>query len=150
MKLLVTKAIIFISPFLIVFVLFTSLDVFKIYKRFDNYNDTFITLNRGYLCYKTYLKYRDQEKFNSYIFGSSLSLSFTLEKWGKYLPGGSKPFHFDGNGEGLYGIYHKIKGKYLQLYLDEFCYKLNRRYFGEKLFDRLVIAVAGNYRYDNV
>jgi hypothetical protein len=50
----------------------------------------------------------------------------------------------------LLGIYHKIKGKYLQLYLDEFCYKLNRRYFGERLFDRLVVAVAGNYRYDNV
>lgn len=41
------------------------------------------------------------------------------------------------------GIYHCIKGKYLQLYLDEFCYKLNRRYFGNKLFDRAIIAVAG-------
>jgi DNA-directed RNA polymerase subunit RPC12/RpoP len=38
------------------------------------------------------------------------------------------------------GNYHKIKGKYLQLYLNEFVYKLNRRYFGDKLFDRLVIA----------
>jgi hypothetical protein len=49
----------------------------------------------------------------------------------------------------LLGIYHKIKGKYLQLYLDEFCYKLNRRYFGEKLFDRLAIAMTNNYWYDN-
>lgn len=40
----------------------------------------------------------------------------------------------------LLGNYHKIKGKYLQLYLNEFVYKLNRRYFEEKLFDRLVIA----------
>jgi len=40
----------------------------------------------------------------------------------------------------LLGNYHKIKGKYLQLYLNEFAYKLNRRYFGEKLFDRLIIA----------
>jgi len=40
----------------------------------------------------------------------------------------------------LLGNYHKIKGKYLQLYLNEFIYKLNRRYFGDKLFDRLVIA----------
>lgn len=38
------------------------------------------------------------------------------------------------------GNYHKIKGKYLQMYLNEFVYKLNRRYFGEKLFDRLIIA----------
>lgn len=49
----------------------------------------------------------------------------------------------------LLGIYHKIKGKYLQLYLDEFCYKLNRRYFGDRLFDRLTVAVASNYWYVN-
>jgi len=40
----------------------------------------------------------------------------------------------------LLGNYHMIKGKYLQLYLNEFVYKLNRRYFGERLFDRMVIA----------
>ncbi|WP_158846181.1 IS1595 family transposase [Algibacter sp. L1A34] len=38
------------------------------------------------------------------------------------------------------GTYHKIKAKYLQLYLNEFVYKLNRRYFGDKIFDRLVIV----------
>lgn len=48
----------------------------------------------------------------------------------------------------LLGVYHKIKGKYLQLYLDEFCYKLNRRYFGDRLFDRLTIAMADNYWYN--
>ena len=30
-------------------------------------------------------------------------------------------------------------------YLDEFCHKLNRRYFGKRLFDRMVIAAANNY-----
>lgn len=40
----------------------------------------------------------------------------------------------------LLGNYHKIKGKYLQLYLNEFVYKLNRRYFGDRIFERLVIA----------
>jgi hypothetical protein len=49
----------------------------------------------------------------------------------------------------LLGIYHKINGKYLQSYLDEFCYKLNRRYFGERLFDRLAIAMSDNYWYNN-
>ena len=42
----------------------------------------------------------------------------------------------------LRGIYHKIKGKYLQLYLDEYSYKLNRKGYGEYLFDRLAVAVA--------
>ena len=40
----------------------------------------------------------------------------------------------------LLGNYHKIKRKYLQLYLNEFIYKLNRRYFGESLLERLNIA----------
>jgi hypothetical protein len=38
------------------------------------------------------------------------------------------------------GTYHKNKKKYLQFYLNELVYKLNRRYFGEKIFDRLVIS----------
>jgi hypothetical protein len=38
------------------------------------------------------------------------------------------------------GVYHKIKGKYLQNYLNEFVYKLNRRYFKTNLIDRLVLA----------
>lgn len=45
----------------------------------------------------------------------------------------------------LLGIYHKIKGSYLQLYLDEFCYKLNRRYFKMNIFERLTLAVAKIY-----
>jgi hypothetical protein len=35
--------------------------------------------------------------------------------------------------------------KYLQNYLNEFVYKLNRRYFGEKLFERLIIASVHPY-----
>lgn len=45
----------------------------------------------------------------------------------------------------LLGIHHQIKGKYLQSYLNEFCYKLNRRYFGDRIFDRLTLAMAKSY-----
>lgn len=44
----------------------------------------------------------------------------------------------------ILGVYHCIKGKNLQLYLNEFCYKLNRRYFGEGLFDRLLVALSSS------
>jgi len=47
----------------------------------------------------------------------------------------------------LLGIHHMISKKYHQDYLDEFCYKVNRRYFGEKLFDRLLFAcISYNYK----
>lgn len=40
----------------------------------------------------------------------------------------------------LLDVHHDVRPQYLQGYLNEFCYKYNRRYFGEKLFDRLLIA----------
>jgi len=40
----------------------------------------------------------------------------------------------------ILGLHHQVNDAYMQNYLSEFCYKFNRRYFGESLFDRLVIA----------
>lgn len=42
----------------------------------------------------------------------------------------------------LLGIHHRVDGKYLQNYLNEFCYKVNRRNLKEKMFERLLIAVV--------
>ncbi len=39
----------------------------------------------------------------------------------------------------LQGFHHSICKEYLQSYLDEFCYKFNRRYVPD-LFDRVIIA----------
>jgi hypothetical protein len=47
----------------------------------------------------------------------------------------------------LLSIHHMISDKYIQNYLDEFCYKVNRRYYGEQIFDRLLIAcLSMNYK----
>lgn len=40
----------------------------------------------------------------------------------------------------LINTYHDIKPEFLQNYLDEFCYKFNRRYHGEATFNRLLVA----------
>ncbi len=45
----------------------------------------------------------------------------------------------------LLNSYHNIKPEFLQNYLDEFCYKFNRRYYGEALFNRLLV-VAVSYK----
>lgn len=46
----------------------------------------------------------------------------------------------------ILGTYHRVKAKYLQLYLDEFVYKLNRRYFGDRLVDRVIAAIENPLR----
>lgn len=47
----------------------------------------------------------------------------------------------------ILGLHHQVNNEYMQNYLNEFCYKFNRRFFGEKLFDRLVLASMENSWY---
>ena len=42
----------------------------------------------------------------------------------------------------LLNSYHNIKPEFLQAYLDEFCYKFNRRYMAEALFGRLLVTAV--------
>jgi transposase-like protein len=42
----------------------------------------------------------------------------------------------------ILGIYHRISSKYIQNYLDEFTYRMNRRYFGIHIFERLLGLAA--------
>ena len=51
----------------------------------------------------------------------------------------------------LLNMFQGIKPEYLQNYLNEFCYNFNRRYFGEALFERLLIVAVSNknsFRYN--
>ncbi len=47
----------------------------------------------------------------------------------------------------LSGLHHQVKKEYMQNYLNEFCYKFNRRYMGSQLFDRLIVAAVSSSWY---
>ncbi len=57
-------------------------------------------------------------------------------KWVHILASNSKAF--------LLGTFHGIGRKHLQSYLDEFCYRFNRRRWEDELFDRLATACANS------
>jgi transposase-like protein len=57
-------------------------------------------------------------------------------KWVHTLASNAKAF--------LLGTFHGIGKKHLQAYLDEFCYRFNRRKWEGQLFDRLVTACANS------
>jgi hypothetical protein len=44
----------------------------------------------------------------------------------------------------LLNVFHDLEPAYLQSYLNEFCYKFNRRCFGEQQFDRLLLAAVAS------
>jgi ISXO2-like transposase domain len=45
------------------------------------------------------------------------------------------------------GLHHHIKDEYMQNYLNEFCYKFNRRKPGINLFERIIVAALGSAWY---
>lgn len=103
--------------------------------RFDDTSIVFSDKSTSYVDISDYVEVHITEKSNK-------ETTITTLKWVHIAISNAK--------RTLLGIYHKIKGKHLQHYLDEFCYKLNRRYFGESLFDRLVVAVTHQYWYKSV
>ena len=120
------RVILFFLPIIILVVTFLILDPFKVFHEYDSYyKNNLVTLNRELVCLRTYKKYREQEQFDSFIFGSSRSQAYKCELWQNYLTQGSKPFHFDAGGEGVYGVRNKVK------YIDS---------IGAKLDNALVIV----------
>lgn len=55
-------------------------------------------------------------------------------KWSHIMISNAKAF--------ILGTFHGIDKKHLQRYLDEFCYRFNRRWAESQLFDRLLTACA--------
>jgi transposase-like protein len=43
---------------------------------------------------------------------------------------------------GIGGVYHNVSAKYLQTYLDEYCFRYNRRDQGNLLFKRILEQVS--------
>ncbi len=49
----------------------------------------------------------------------------------------------------LLDVHHRMDNDFLQNYLNEFCYKFNRRYFGNQTMERLIIAGV-NHRWNEL
>jgi hypothetical protein len=75
--------------------------------------------------------------FDTHIsFKSDKITTKTLLKWVHVAMSNAK--------RNLLGVYHMISNEYLQNYLNEFCCGLNRKYFGENLFNHMVVAFVSN------
>jgi len=60
-------------------------------------------------------------------------------KWLHIIIGNAKAY--------ILGTYHGLEDKFLQAYLDEFCYRFNRRFNHKQLFGRLLNACAFGTHY---
>jgi transposase-like protein len=83
-------------------------------------------------AYKGYNKLEEVLKAHEVVNTSEIKEAHTVLPWVHSAIGNAKKV--------LQGLHHSIGKDYLQSYLNEFCYKYNRRYFEDQLFDRLLIA----------
>jgi len=108
MRKFIIKITLFSSPIILLVIGVIYVDFFKVIGFQDYYSNQRVELNREMVTTTTYNHYREQENFNSFIFGSSRSQAYKCENWEAYLDKDAKPFHFDASAEGIWGVEKKV------------------------------------------
>ncbi len=109
MRKFLNRIFIFLIPSLIFVIAVIWLDFFKIFGFQDYYAKQNVSLNRGMITTSTFNHYRQKDKFDAFIFGSSRSQAFKCGHWVPYLEDDVNPFHFDAAGEGIWDISKKVE-----------------------------------------
>ena len=87
----------------------------------------------GYRAY-TVVKKMGHEHSPEVIYPQQGIPNYDALKWINILVSNAKAF--------ILGTYHGVMKKHLQRYLNEFCYRFNRRFWSGQSFDRLLLACA--------
>ncbi len=74
------------------------------------------------------------EHFPEVVYPRTGEPNYDVLKWVNIMVSNAKAF--------ILGTYHGVMKKHLQRYLDEFCYRFNRRFWPEQRFERLLLACA--------
>lgn len=103
-------AVVPLIPLVIVYAVF---DPFKALRHYDNYfmpdRPARIHVNKGLASVSTIMSRMDSMRYDSFIFGSSISCYYTTDDWRRYLPAGSSPVHFDSSSEGTQSMRRKLE-----------------------------------------
>ncbi len=109
MKGFLLKIAFFVLPFALVAGAYLASDPFKVlyhYEAFGSHNP--VSINVDWLSTETYLRHREERKWDAFLFGSSRTLAFRSEDWTPYLEG-ARTFRFNANRESLFGVHRKIR-----------------------------------------
>lgn len=117
MKKFIILSLKFLSPFIILILVYVVMDPFKIIRHYDSYYESEglaqVGVNKDFMSTSNFINNYGKYKYDSFIFGNSRSMFYDVADWMKYLPQNSSPYHFDASGESLYGIHKKV------MYLDD-------------------------------
>lgn len=102
-------------PLLTVVALYVVCDPFKVLwpHDFGNYYDQAapVEVNRDYASLEIFLRNNPEQRYDSFILGSSRSFPLHVDTWKKFVPG-IHPFHYPAASESLYGMLLKLRYLY--------------------------------------
>lgn len=107
---LLLKIFLLSIPLLMLSTIYFIYDPFKVLYKYNTYYHDYsddVPLNRDFVSTELLLKNIEKYHYNSFIFGSSKSASFTCNDWNEFIR--SNPYHYDASGESIYGILGKLK-----------------------------------------
>ena len=112
MKKFFTKLLLVIVPLLIVVATYVFTDPFRVIYHYGNFYDPAqkyqVYKNRDYISTETFRRNYSQQKYNSYIFGSSRSEVYEVKVWEKYI-NSNACFHYNAHRESLFGVEKKFE-----------------------------------------
>ena len=111
MKKILLKILLATFPILILLGIYFYNDPFKTLYHYDSYFSKdglqVVVLNKDFVSTETFINNYPKYHYDSYIFGSSRSMYYSIAEWEKHI-NSTRCFHFDASGESLYGIERKI------------------------------------------
>ncbi|TLM69192.1 MAG: hypothetical protein FDZ69_00005 [Deltaproteobacteria bacterium] len=106
---LTLKIIVILLPLFAVVAGYVWLDPFEVVRRHDRYyGDPRLMYNRDHHSLEIFSKNHPEQKYDSFVFGSSRSLALACGDWRQHIAPG-RPFHFDASAESIYGISRKVR-----------------------------------------
>ncbi len=102
------KVLLLALPFIVCVGVYIYNDPFMVIKHYDDYDHPVVMIqSEGPIGWYKYKNYRDTMHYDSFIMGSSCTMSFQSSEWKKYIKG--SPFRLFSNSEGLGDMQLKLE-----------------------------------------
>ena len=102
------KVLLLALPFIVCVGVYIYNDPFMVIKHYDDYDHPVVMIqSEGPIGWYKYKNYRDTMHYDSFIMGSSCTMSFQSSEWKKYIKG--SPFRLFSNSEGLGDMLLKLE-----------------------------------------
>lgn len=107
------RVLVFLIPAWLLIVVYLITDPFKVIHT----NSPFyaeegylgVNSNAGYISTMTFKENYPRYHYDSFIFGSSRSIHYSVSDWKKYIGDSASCYHFNADGETLYGMMKKVE-----------------------------------------